>query len=76
MRKIILTLLPILWFALSFANGENQIKAANIGSTNQVGVKPSKTNIITGADQTNKYLPYLKGKNVGMTINQTSTIGK
>jgi uncharacterized protein YbbC (DUF1343 family) len=31
--------------------------------------------IITGADQTGKYLPYLKDKNVAMTINQTSTIG-
>jgi uncharacterized protein YbbC (DUF1343 family) len=31
--------------------------------------------IITGADQTKKYLPYLKGKNVAMTINQSSMIG-
>jgi len=65
MKKILLSLLSILWFALSFASGENQ-----------VGIKPSKTDIVTGADQVNKYLPYLKGKNVGMTINQTSTIGK
>jgi uncharacterized protein YbbC (DUF1343 family) len=65
MKKILLSLLSILWVALSYASGENQ-----------VGVKPSKTDIVTGADQVNKYLPYLKGKNVGMTINQTSTIGK
>lgn len=32
------------------------------------------TEIITGADQTKEYLPYLKGKNVAMTINHTSTI--
>lgn len=31
--------------------------------------------IITGADQTAAYLPYLKGKNVGMVINQSSVIG-
>lgn len=31
--------------------------------------------IICGASQTHKYLPYLKGKRVGMVINQTSTIG-
>ena len=31
--------------------------------------------IRTGADQTEKYLPYLKGKNVGMVINPTSIIG-
>jgi len=32
--------------------------------------------IITGADQTSLYMDYLKGKNVGMVINQTSVIGK
>lgn len=32
--------------------------------------------IITGADQTNLYINYLRGKNVGMVINQTSVIGK
>ena len=44
--------------------------------------KPFKTNtdikkreIITGADQTNLYIDYLKGKNIGMVINQTSVIG-
>ncbi len=32
--------------------------------------------IITGADQTDLYIGYLKGKNIGMVINQTSVIGK
>lgn len=36
--------------------------------------KPGK--LKTGADQTEKYLPYLKGKTVGMVINPTSIIGK
>ncbi|HQH23004.1 MAG TPA: DUF1343 domain-containing protein [Bacteroidales bacterium] len=31
--------------------------------------------IITGADQTAEYVPYLKGKNVAMAINNSSTIG-
>ena len=31
--------------------------------------------IVTGADQTEKYVPYLKGKNVAMTMNNSSTIG-
>ena len=35
----------------------------------------SKRSIITGADQVEKYLPYLKGKKVGMVVNQTSIIG-
>lgn len=37
--------------------------------------KPSGKNIRTGADQTEKYLPYLKGKRVGMVVNPTSIIG-
>lgn len=36
---------------------------------------PDKTTIITGADQVNAYLPLLKGKRVGMLVNQTSIIG-
>ena len=32
--------------------------------------------IIPAADQINSYIDYLKGKNVGMNINQTSVIGK
>ncbi|WP_374165144.1 exo-beta-N-acetylmuramidase NamZ domain-containing protein [Arcticibacter sp. MXS-1] len=31
--------------------------------------------IMTGAQQTEKYFPYLKGKKVGMVVNQTSVIG-
>ena len=36
----------------------------------------NKSGIITGADQTEKYLPYLKGKRVGLVANQSSMIGK
>ncbi|MEN0055395.1 MAG: DUF1343 domain-containing protein [Mucilaginibacter sp.] len=32
--------------------------------------------IITGADQVPLYIDYLKGKNIGMVVNQTSVIGK
>lgn len=39
-------------------------------------VNPPAKSIITGADQTSVYLPYLKGKRVGMLVNQTSIIGK
>ena len=34
------------------------------------------TPLITGAEQTEKYLPYLKGKRVAILANQTSIIGK
>src|SRR5215831_2641810 len=35
----------------------------------------SNKKILTGAEQVDKYLPYLKGKRVGMLVNQTSLIG-
>jgi uncharacterized protein YbbC (DUF1343 family) len=74
MKKIFLLLLPIICL-LTFTNSINQNGSAGFDSSNNIKGVPSKTDIITGADQTSKYLPYLKGKNVGMTINQTSTIG-
>ncbi|HEY1025194.1 MAG TPA: DUF1343 domain-containing protein [Sphingobacteriaceae bacterium] len=37
---------------------------------------PSRKGIVTGADQTEKYLPYLKGKRIAMVANQTSIIGR
>ncbi len=52
------------------------------GSVKKYNSKPitklpgDKPGIITAADQTNQYIDYLKGKNVGMVINQTSVIGK
>lgn len=36
----------------------------------------NKREIITGADQTEKYLPYLKGKRIGLIANQSSLIGR
>jgi uncharacterized protein YbbC (DUF1343 family) len=32
--------------------------------------------LLTGADRTDQYVNYLKDKNIGMVINQTSVIGK
>jgi uncharacterized protein YbbC (DUF1343 family) len=43
-------------------------------SSNQSTSK--KPGIITGADQTKKYLLYLKGKRIGLVANQSSIIGK
>ncbi|MCW3089430.1 MAG: hypothetical protein JWP81_499 [Ferruginibacter sp.] len=39
-------------------------------------VVAGKGSLKTGADQTEKYLPYLKGKRVALLANQTSIIGK
>ncbi|MDO1449489.1 DUF1343 domain-containing protein [Rhodocytophaga aerolata] len=43
-------------------------------SANPALIKPAE--IKTGAEQTEKYLPYLKGKRVAILANQTSVIGK
>jgi uncharacterized protein YbbC (DUF1343 family) len=45
----------------------------NHATSMSVGVERK---IMTGADQTSKYLPYLKGKRVGILANQTTIIGK
>lgn len=60
MKKYIFSILLILLVVIVFTDCSSQNKSV----------------IITGADQTSKYFPYLKGKNVAMTINQSSTIGK
>jgi uncharacterized protein YbbC (DUF1343 family) len=36
----------------------------------------SEKSIITGADQPDKYLPLIKGKRVGLVVNNTSTVGE
>ncbi|SEM99212.1 Uncharacterized conserved protein YbbC, DUF1343 family [Chitinophaga rupis] len=59
-KFITLILLP---FCFSF------LPAGNPGKTGTTNT------IITGADQTAAYLPYLKGKRVGMLANTTSIIG-
>jgi len=38
-------------------------------------ISATKNKIIPGAGQTKLYIDYLKGKNIGMVINQTSVIG-
>lgn len=38
--------------------------------------KPKTEELRTGAEQTELYVPYLKGKRVGMVVNPTSIIGK
>ncbi|MGJ8745437.1 exo-beta-N-acetylmuramidase NamZ family protein [Polaribacter sp.] len=50
-------------------------KEKQIEKTNLVPVKET-TKIIVAANQTEKYLPLLKGKNIGIAANQTSVIFK
>lgn len=54
-----------------------KIKPAITGATltSSKSVKVQENPIRTGAEQTEKYLPYLKGKRIGMVVNPTSVIG-
>lgn len=64
-------LIPILFSTiLAISNIE---ATAQIASSNQS--TSHKSGMITGADQTEKYLPYLKGKRIGLVANQSSIIG-
>ncbi|MRG44079.1 DUF1343 domain-containing protein [Chitinophaga sp. SYP-B3965] len=47
----------------------------NPSQQKEAAVSNKKDSIKTGADQTEKYLPYLKGKRVAILANQTSIIG-
>ena len=49
--------------------------ARNNADRTAIAVAPKDT-IKTGADQTEKYVPYLKGKRVAILANQTSIIGR
>jgi len=48
----------------------------SLGSCGNPTVSNSTSGIRTGAEQTEKYLPLLKGKRVAIVANQTSIIGK
>jgi uncharacterized protein YbbC (DUF1343 family) len=42
----------------------------------QITPNNAQTNIVTGAEQTAQYLPYLKGKRIALLANPTTIIGK
>ncbi len=52
------------------------VSAQKSNYKSRAGTTGRKAEIITGADQTDLYVDYLKRKNIGMVINQTSVIGK
>jgi uncharacterized protein YbbC (DUF1343 family) len=67
MRLFSILILTIIAFS-------NSRCTAQMASSNQKS--SNKSGIITGADQTEKYLSYLKGKRIGLVANQSSIIGK
>lgn len=52
----------------------NQLGPAQLASS--IHPTSDKKGIITGADRTENYLPYLKGKRIGLVANQSSMIGQ
>lgn len=56
-------------------NQQPPVKSAALSFSGSKDVITKTEKIIIGADQTGAYLPYLKGKRVGMVVNPTSIIG-
>lgn len=81
-RSLIYTLNIVLISLLLLACGPSTTVAFNPAVPNPYKVKaedidkPKQGKLQTGAEQTALYVPYLKGKRVGMVVNQTSVIGK
>jgi len=68
-------LLIVFIFGLNSCNGNKHTTQPENKLLNNKIALETKT-IITGADQTNKYLPLLKDKNIAVIANQTSVISK
>ncbi len=68
--------LPIV-LAFCAVTGIGAVSLRNVESHSiPVHIEAAAKPIVTGADQLKAYLPYLKGKRIGMLVNQTSIIGK
>lgn len=58
------------------SNASNPAVISNTPEKTADHDEPKAGKLLTGAEQTEKYVPYLKGKRVGMVVNPTSIIGK
>lgn len=66
--------LLFLGLLITFVGGHVRASVSN-GNETTPGAASLDKSIVTGADQTDKYVSYLKGKRVGMVVNLTSIIG-
>eukprot|EP01133_Synstelium_polycarpum_P013971 gene13971-16474_t len=73
MKPTLFLALQITLTAVTFSCGANSPK---FSSTPVHAEGPKTAQIRTGAEQTEKYLPLLKRKRIGMVVNPTSVIGK
>ncbi len=72
--KLLSFCVPIVLILGNTCNASN-----NTGTTQaaqQSKAEEVKSKILTGADQTEKYIPLLKGKRIGLVINQTAEINE
>jgi len=77
--KKILPLLILTLFCISDLHAQQQTDGGIIKPPHKIRrtkITRVHGDILTGADQTDLYVDYLKNKNIGMVINQTSVIGK
>ena len=68
------TLVLLFSLALLASCGNTAMTESSADSTAVASDTTAKTDIVTGAQQIDKYLPLLKGKNVALSINNTSVI--
>ncbi|MCC9167834.1 exo-beta-N-acetylmuramidase NamZ family protein [Pontibacter harenae] len=69
-------LLLLAFYVLASSCSQRLQRPLGVAVPQKVAVPVDTKEIVTGADQTAVYLPYLKGKRVGMVVNPTSIIGK
>jgi uncharacterized protein YbbC (DUF1343 family) len=77
MKTLYSYLLPLM-LAVTAGSCKPQQQAAHTAPVRkqEAPVAVNTKKLLTGADQVEAYLPYLKGKRVGMVVNPTSVIGK
>jgi uncharacterized protein YbbC (DUF1343 family) len=73
MKNFLLTFLAIQINLVCLSYAGCSINNKNIASKESLET-PVKNEILTGAQQTEKYLPLLKGKRIGLVVNQTAQI--
>lgn len=74
-KTVTVAALLLLNMALACGSPQSAGKPATATKKHTEDKRRPSGNIITGADQTQLYLTYLKGKKVGMVVNPTSIIG-
>ena len=76
LRVLFTGFMSVLLAAAACKSPQQGVNASEAQTQQQLQATDAKSQaIVTGADQTEAYLPYLKGKRVGMVVNPTSIIG-